>query len=98
MGFLFSKKEPAKRARTATAIKLVSVETALTEANLEDNDAWLRHLSQPNRPLKRAGLSVKEEYEQWLVARVSVRQATAPPSDSQANSSPLDSPESQSKP
>jgi hypothetical protein len=67
------KKEPVKRTPAAVAIQPVSVDTALSEATLEDHDAWLRHLSQPDRPHKRAGLSVKEEYEQWLVARISAR-------------------------
>lgn len=77
------KKEPVKRAPAVAAIKLVSVDTALSQATLDDHDAWLRHLSQPNRPHKRAGLSVREEYEQWLVARISARQVS-PPSDSPA--------------
>lgn len=84
--------KPAKPAKTAAAVHLVSVDTALSEATLEDHDAWLRHLSQPNRPLKRAGLSVKEEYQQWLVARVSARQAAA----SVSPQPPPDSPESRS--
>lgn len=73
-----TKKKSRKPVSDTAAVNLVSVEVALEEATLEDHDAWLRHLSQPNRPHKRAGLSVKEEYEQWLVARVSARQATPP--------------------
>jgi hypothetical protein len=91
------KKEPAKVTKAATSIQLVSVDTALTEATLEDHDAWIRHLSQPNRPLKRAGFAVKDEYEQWLVARVSMRLA-APPSDDAADAAPADAPASPSKP
>lgn len=86
------KKVSVKPAKAAAAIPLVSVDFALSEATLEDHDEWIRHLSQHNRPLKRAGLSVKEEYEQWLVARVSARQAAA----SFSPQPPPDSPESQS--
>jgi hypothetical protein len=64
--------------KTAAAANLVSVETAMSEATNEDQDAWLLYLSQPNRPRKKAGFSVKEEYEQWLVARVSARHAAQP--------------------
>ncbi len=81
------KKKPVKPAKPTASINLVSVDTALSEATLEDNDAWLRHLSQPNRPHKIAGLSVKEEYEQWLVARVSARQSS-PPLDNPAQETP----------
>jgi hypothetical protein len=66
-----------KKVPVATTVNAVSVDVAMAEATIEDHDAWLHHLAQPNRPLKRAGLSTKEEYGQWLVARVSARRAAS---------------------
>lgn len=69
------KEKVVKRIQAKAPVNLVSAETALSEATLEDSDEWLRHLSQPDRPYRRAGLSVREEYELWLIARVSARHA-----------------------
>ena len=91
------KKKPIKLAPTKVATPLVSADDAMSEATVEDHDAWLRYLSQSNRPYKRAGLSVKEEYEHWLIVRVSARHA-AVQAEIASSLPPPDAPESRLRP
>ena len=43
----------------------------------EDNNEFIQYLSQAVRPFKKPGVSVKQEYELWLVARAKTRSASA---------------------
>lgn len=50
-------------------------EAVLETATGEDYEAWLRYLSQRKANSRKAGTSVKDEYEQWLLARAKNRVA-----------------------
>ena len=67
-----TKKVPVK-----AAVNAIPVDVAIAEATAEDHEAWIRHLAQPNRATRKPGLSVKDEYEHWLVARIGSRHAAA---------------------
>lgn len=56
----------------------VPKEVVLEGATGADYEEWLRHLSQRKVSSRIAGTSVKDEYEQWLLARAKKR--TAQPS------------------
>jgi hypothetical protein len=64
-----------KKVPVTTAVIAIPVHVAIAEATAEDHEAWIRHLAQPNRATRKPGLSVKDEYEQWLVARIGSRHA-----------------------
>ena len=66
-----------KKVPVKAAVDAIPVHVALTEATAEDHEAWIRHLAQPNRATRKPGLTVKGEYEQWLVARIGSRHAAA---------------------
>jgi len=38
-------------------------------ATIDDYQDWLKYLAQPNRPPRKPGTSVQDEYKQWLLAR-----------------------------
>jgi hypothetical protein len=46
---------------------------AIAEATADDQEAWLQYLAQPNRPPRKPGTTVQNEYEQWLRARIKKR-------------------------
>ena len=46
-------------------------------ATIDDYQDWLKYLAQPNRPPRKPGMSVQDEYKQWLLARARAR--VAPP-------------------
>lgn len=48
-----------------------------TTATVDDYEEWLKYLAQPNRPPRKPGMSVQDEYKQWLLARA--RAKVAPP-------------------
>ena len=77
------KDRPKTKVPVTAAVNAIPVDVAIEEATAEDHEAWIRHLAQPNRATRKPGLSVKEEYEQWLVARIGSRHA-APSSKSPA--------------
>jgi hypothetical protein len=64
-----------KKVPVTTAVIAIPVHVAIAEATAEDHEAWIRHLAQPNRATRKPGLSVKDEYEHWLVARIGSRHA-----------------------
>jgi hypothetical protein len=66
-----------KKVPAAAAVNGIPVHVAIAEATAEDHEAWIRYLAQPNRATKKPGLTVKDEYEQWLVARIGRRRAAA---------------------
>jgi hypothetical protein len=66
-----------KKVPVTAVVNAIPVDVAIAEATAEDNEVWIRYLAQPNRPTRKPGLTVKDEYEQWLVARIGSRRATA---------------------
>ncbi|MGA3370499.1 MAG: hypothetical protein ABSC48_01935 [Terracidiphilus sp.] len=50
---------------------------AIEEATADDQEAWLQYLAQPNRPRRKPGATVQDEYEQWLSARVKKRSSAS---------------------
>lgn len=64
---------PKKEVRIADE-KAAVVAAAVT---VDDYEEWLRYLAQPNRATRKPGLTVKDEYEQWLVERIGSRRAVA---------------------
>jgi hypothetical protein len=54
-------------ARTAAAVAAA--------ASIDDYQEWLRYLAMPNRPPRRPGMTVEEEYKQWLLERAKNRYA-----------------------
>jgi hypothetical protein len=46
-------------------------------ATVDDYQEWLKYLAQPSRPPRKPGMSVQDEYKQWLLARA--RAKVAPP-------------------
>ena len=78
------KKDVKKKKVPATAaVNAIPVHVAIAEATAEDNEAWIRYLAKPNRATRKPGVTVKDEYEQWLVGRIGSRHA-APSSKSPA--------------
>jgi hypothetical protein len=47
----------------------------LEEATAEDDQAWLQYLATRNPKYRKPGLTIKDEYEQWLAARIKKRSA-----------------------
>jgi hypothetical protein len=58
------------------------VSTVITEATAADNEAWIKYLSHRDPRLQKPGMSIKEEYEQWLAARAKKRGANSKKTDS----------------
>jgi hypothetical protein len=55
----------------------VPTSKVVVEATAEDYEAWLKHLATRDPTLRKPGMSVNEEYEQWLVARAKKRIANS---------------------
>lgn len=51
----------------------------ILSATAEDNEEWLKHRGTQNPTHRKIGLSVREEYEQWLIARAEARAAKESP-------------------
>ena len=62
----------AAASTNATSSPAVSAEPAYT---FDDHDAWLRYLGQTNRPFRKPGLSVGDEFKLWHEARAQRRAA-----------------------
>jgi hypothetical protein len=54
----------------------VPVSTVIAEATADDHDAWVHYLSHRNPRSLKSGMSIKDEYEQWLAARAKSRGKT----------------------
>jgi hypothetical protein len=71
------KKVPAAAAISGASSKAttqtISVSRAMANATGEDYEAWSHYLSHRDPRLRKPGMSVKEEYEKWMVARVMSR-------------------------
>ncbi|MGD0940242.1 MAG: hypothetical protein ABR905_11070 [Terracidiphilus sp.] len=65
-----SKNKPVPISKEKAAQKAAAVADAVAAtATVDDYEEWLRYLAQPNRPPRKPGVSVQDEYKQWLVAR-----------------------------
>jgi len=61
------------------AQKAAAVANAVAAAaTIDDYQEWLKYLAQPNRPPRKPGMSVQDEYKQWLLARARSRVASHP--------------------
>jgi len=70
------KKLPISKEKAAQ--KAAAVANAITASvTVDDYEEWLRYLAQPGRPPRKPGVSVQDEYKQWLLARA--RAKVAPP-------------------
>ena len=68
---------PASKGEVAQKAAAVANAVAAA-ATVDDYEEWLRYLAQPNRPPRKPGVSVQDEYKQWLLARARSRAATRP--------------------
>lgn len=72
-------KKNKKKAVPASEEKAAAVANAVAAAaTLDDYEEWLKYLSQPGRPPRKPGVSVQDEYKQWLVARARAKIAPRP--------------------
>jgi len=58
------------------------ISTVIAEATADDNEAWIKYLSRRDPRSLKPGMSIKEEYEQWLVTRAKKRAANSRKPDS----------------
>ena len=65
--------EEKKKEIPVSAEEKAAIASAIATATGDDQEAWLHYLAHRDPRLQKRGLSVKEEYEQWLVARVKSR-------------------------
>ena len=50
---------------------------AIATATGEDHEAWTQYLAHRDPRLRKPGMTVKEEYEQWMVARIKRRSGSS---------------------
>jgi hypothetical protein len=67
--WLFNGAEKTKK----PAVPVAAVDVPKVEATAEDYDAWLKYLSTRHPSSVKRGLTVKEEYEQFIAARAQRR-------------------------
>lgn len=87
-GWLFSggkarpraKMNEAQPAPVKAAVEAQPAQTSvIATATGQDHEEWLRYLASRNPTHRRAGLSMSQEYEQWLQARMKNRAAEQAP-------------------
>lgn len=66
-------KVPVSKEKAAAAAAAIAA-----TATADDYEEWLRYLARPDRPPRKPGMSVQDEYKQWLVARARARAGVAP--------------------
>ncbi len=74
--WLFSgsgKKDRAPVTAADPAAAMADAEEAILSATGEDQEAWMQYLRARDPRSRRPGMSIKEEYGQWMVARVKAR-------------------------
>jgi hypothetical protein len=72
-------KKPAPISKGEASQKAAAVANAITATvTVDDYEEWLKYLAQPNRPPRKPGLSVQDEYKQWLLARAKAKLAPTP--------------------
>jgi hypothetical protein len=52
------------------------ISTVIAEATAEDQEAWLNHLATRSPLSRKPGISIKDEYVEWLTARAKKRSAS----------------------
>src|ERR1035437_2658747 len=62
-----------KKEIPGSAEEKAAVSRAIAMATGEDHEVWSHYLSHRDPRLRKPGMSIKEEYEQWMVARVKSR-------------------------
>jgi hypothetical protein len=67
--------DSSEKAAAAAATRAAAVSAAAT---VDDYTDWLHYLAQPNRPPRLPGMSVQDEYKQWLLVRAKNRYAAHP--------------------
>lgn len=72
-----NKRVPPSKAEAAKKAAAVANAVAAA-ATVDDYQEWLKYLAQPNRPPRKPGTSVQDEYKQWLLARAKSRIAPRP--------------------
>ncbi len=71
--------KPVSASKAEAAKKAAAVANAVAAAaTVDDYEEWLKYLALPNRPPRKPGLSVQDEYKQWLVSRARSRIAPGP--------------------
>jgi len=53
------------------------ISTVIAEATADDQEAWLNHLATRNPLSRKPGISIKDEYEEWLAARAKKRRTSS---------------------
>ena len=53
------------------------INTVIAEATAEDQEAWLIHLATRSSLSRKPGMSIKDEYIEWLAARAKKRSASS---------------------
>jgi hypothetical protein len=71
--WLFGGERKKKEVQVAPQAATTAAVPAAAQATADDYQEWLRYLAQPNRPTKKIGLSIKDEHEQWLLARAKAK-------------------------
>jgi len=71
LGFFSSMKQEVPSSPPITAARAVAIATS------EDQEAWTHYLAHRDPRLRKPGVSIKVEYEQWMVARVNSRVAVS---------------------
>jgi hypothetical protein len=65
--------EEKKKEIPVAAVEKVDASKVLATATGADYEAWSQYLAHRDPRLRKPGMSIKEEYEQWMVARVKSR-------------------------
>jgi len=71
------KKEEVPDSAAAAESEALSAQDAIMSATAEDNEAWIQYLSTRDSRLRRPGITVKEEYGRWMIARVNRRSSAS---------------------
>ena len=72
------KNEVAVSSEKAGAAAVTRAAAVSAAATVDDYQYWLRYLAQPNRPPRVPGMSVQDEYKQWILVRAKNRLAAHP--------------------
>ena len=74
---IFTKKKTVPVSKQKTEAAAAAIAASVT---VDDYQEWLKYLAQPGRPPRNPGVSVQDEYKQWLLARARSRMAPRPKS------------------
>jgi hypothetical protein len=69
---------PKKEVRVADEKAAAVADALAATATVDDYQEWLKYLALPNRPPRKPGVSVQDEYKQWLLARARAKVAPNP--------------------